>query len=427
MTNPAPADGTRWRGYSHKDLYTMLHDGPGAAASAEPSRRWAEISATLTEIGQDLQKALTLTGTAWQGRAAGAAYDRLSTSVAWATASGTSAAALRTAVEDQAEHIARARADMPAPADVPAQQPDPTVPPAVQVVQTQTDAEPAEAAASSAEERAVEVMTAYETATNGTTTALAKFDVPPEVVPNTRIHQGIGTGLAGIGATVVAGLTGGGSRDKDNDRRNDGRGGGSRGGDGYPGQTNRSSSPYDGPGRRPQMPYSPPGPGRMTGVSSDPFFAMPNSNNSGNDRSNERSPGRTAGVGNPGGGSGGGGVPGAGPKTGLGGMPTPELQQAQQAAAASQAATGAHPAAGTPIAPATGAAGGGAEKMAMRRFGMEAIGSSQWFGDVEEPVPGQSPKRRFDLRESAESSNESVSILDEENQLPPGVIGEGGR
>jgi hypothetical protein len=98
----------------------------------------------------------------------------------------------------------------------------------------------------------------------------------------------------------------------------------------------------------------------------------------------------------------------------------------QQAAAASQAAAGAHPGAGAPMAPTAGPAGGGQEKMAMRRFGMEAIGSSQWFGDNEEPVVGQSPRRRFDLRESADVT-ESVSILDEEHKLPPNVIGDGGR
>ena len=56
---------------------------------------------------------------------------------------------------------------------------------------------------------------------------------------------------------------------------------------------------------------------------------------------------------------------------------------------------------------------------------MEAIGSSQWFGDTEDPVVGESPKRRFDLRASVDTENET--ILDDESNLPPTVIGDGSR
>jgi len=173
----APAgEGARWRGHTHKELYLLLHEGPGAAASAEPSRRWAEISSSLSEIGQDLQKALEQSGAGWAGKAAGRAYDRLSITATWATETSTSAAAMRTAVENQAEHIAKARADMPPPEDVPPAQPDPAVAAAVQIAQTQTDLEAPEATASSAEERAFEVMATYELNTNTNTEALATFE-----------------------------------------------------------------------------------------------------------------------------------------------------------------------------------------------------------------------------------------------------------
>jgi LPXTG-motif cell wall-anchored protein len=418
MTNPAPTDGTRWRGYSHEDLYKMLHDGPGATASAEPSRRWAEIASTLTEISQDLQKALDLTGNGWTGRAAGAAYDRLSTTVAWAGTAGTSASTMRTSVEDQAGHIAKARAEMPQPAGVPAAAPDPTVAPAVQVLQTQTDAEPAEAAASSAEEKAVEVMTAYETNTNATTDALPRFHRPESLLPNTGMHQGQGGGLLGLGLTIASGLVGG--RRHDDDRHHDNRGG--RGNQQH--NTYGQAAEYDEPrrGQRSGLP----GPGRMTGASNDPFVVS-GGGGGGGGRSEENTP-RRGNVVNANPGNSGSHVPGG--KAGLGGTPAHELQQqAQQAAAASQAAAGTHPGAGAPMAPTGGAPMGAQEKLAMRRFGMDAIGSSQWFADNEDPVPGQAPKRRFDLREdSAEDGvTESVSIMDEEHQLPPNVIGEGGR
>jgi hypothetical protein len=412
MPEPTATDGTRWRGFSHKDLYKMLHDGPGATASAEPSRRWAEVASTLTEIGQDLRTALDLTGTGWTGPAAGTAYGRLATTVAWATAAGTSAAGMRTSVEDQAGHIAKARAEMPQPAEVPATAPDPTVAPAVQVLQAQTDAEAAEAAASSAEERAVEVMTAYETSTNATTGALAKFTRPEQLVASTGLHQGHGGGLLGFGLTVVSGLLGGGRRD--DDRRPDNRGGGRGGGGG----THGASAPWDEPRRRPAMPA----PGRMSATTSEPFLTGGPGGVPARQQEDTPRRGKVMGANPSGGGSGsGGGMPGK--SAGLG-MPGGEMQHAQQAAAASQAAAGSH--AGAPIAPAAGAPVGPQEKVAMRRFGMDAIGSSQWFGDTEEPVPGQAPRRRFDLRESEEVT-ESVSILDEEHKLPPNVIGEGGR
>jgi len=413
MTEPTdqPADGARWRGYSHKELYLMLHDGPGAAASAEPSRRWAAISSTLTEIGQDLQKALDATNVAWSGRAAGAAYDRLVTTVGWAAETGESAAVMRTSVEDQGDHIAKARADMPKPEDVPAANPDPTTAAAVQVVQAQTDLEPAEATASSAAERAVEVMAAYEVNTDTTAAALASFVTPKELLPQEDIHHHRGGGLLGILPTVAAGLLG--IQPQDNDRHDNNRGHG-RGWNSP--STSGSSAGWDGPRR--EMGPAASAPGKMSGVAMEPMLSPGVSS-----RSQERSSSaRGSGNGN-GNAPGGGNTPGAGPKSGAAGLPT-TTHELQQAAAASQAAV--NPATtGAPMAPGAGAPiGGSHDKMALRRFGMEAIGSSQWFADGDEPVVGQSSKRRFDLRDTGDVT-ESVSILDEEHKLPPTVIGDG--
>jgi hypothetical protein len=431
--NGDPGEDARWRGYTHKELYQMLHDGPGAAASASPSRRWAEISSTLTEIGQDLKKALEQTNVAWQGRAAGAAYDRLSTTVTWAEDAGAGAGVMRTAVEDQGDHIAKARADMPVPEGVTPVAPDPAVAPAVQVLQTQVDAEPAETAASSAEERAVEVMAAYETNTKATTAALATFDTPQKVLPSTGMHHGNGGGLLGLLPTAAAGLLGGGGPRHDDRPRNDWR---NHNNNWH--STGGSSSHWE----ESRRPAAPPAPGKTMGVSTDPLLGASRSTGGSRERAAGRG-GNAAGGGNNSGNGGGnssgnssGNAPAAGSSSGnsavppkggapnvVGGLPPSELQHA---AAASQAAANAAQHPGAPIAPTTGAVSGGQEKMALRRFGMEAIGSSQWFGDANEPAVGESQKRRFDLRESAEVT-ESVSILDEEHKLPPTVIGEGGR
>jgi hypothetical protein len=62
--------------------------------------------------------------------------------------------------------------------------------------------------------------------------------------------------------------------------------------------------------------------------------------------------------------------------------------------------------------------------MGLRRFGMDAIGSNQWFGEADEAVVGEAPRRRRDFRET-EQVIESVDILGDEHKLPPTVIGDG--
>ncbi|HEV2783095.1 MAG TPA: hypothetical protein VGX25_27250, partial [Actinophytocola sp.] len=71
--------------------------------------------------------------------------------------------------------------------------------------------------------------------------------------------------------------------------------------------------------------------------------------------------------------------------------------------------------------------GSSADRAGLRRFGVETIGSGQWFGDGPEPEVrgGTSPNRgRWSSRED-ERVTEQVSIDGEEHNLPPNVIGEG--
>jgi hypothetical protein len=419
----------------------MLHDGPGATASAEPSRRWEAISTSLGEIGQDLQKALEHSSTAWSGKAAGAAYDRLSLTAAWATDTAEDAAGMRTAVENQAEHIARARADMPVPEDVPAAQPDPTIAPAVQIAKAQTDLEGAEATASSAEERAIEVMAAYELNTNTTTSALSFFDAPERLDHHSQVHQGQTVGTQHTHASGLLGLGGHGHH------------GGGNPWHGGP-TSGQSSSGWSEPGGR--VP-STSGQGSFSGVL-DPWFGGSsggrsersssrggnsflsggsNGNGGGSGMGFGSGSGAGAGAGSgSGSGEGAHGAPAAGPSSAAAGpssgaavpktaatsmgMPQGDLQ----AAAAGHAAA-VHQASATPMAPTAGAAaGGGQDRMAMRRFGMDAIGSNQWFEADESVAVGESPRRRRDFKDS-EQVIESVDILGEEHKLPPTVIGDG--
>lgn len=430
-----PTDGPRWRGHTHKELYLLLHDGPGAAASAEPSRRWEGIATSLGEIGEDLQKALEQSGASWTGTAAGAAYDRLSVTAAWASDTSAEAASMRTLVESQAEHIARARADMPVPEDVPAAQPDPTLAPAVQVVNAQTDLEGAEASASSAEERAFEVMAAYELNTNTTTGGLSTFDQPRDLSHDDNVHEGeqigtqhthassagLGPGGHGGGHGPHGGGPSGPPRDPGFSRASSpsqgvfsgvldtlfGGSGNGRSGD------NRSSSPRGGGF---QM-----GAGGSSGTGGGLGFA---GGSGGSGGPGTGGPGGAGGPGGPAAGpssiSGGSASGAAVPKPGLGAMPQTDL-----GAAAAGHAAAVHSAGAAPVTPAAGVGGGGgADRMAMRRFGMDAIGSNQWFAETDEAVVGERPRRRRDFKEN-EQVIESVDILGQEHKLPPTVIGDG--
>jgi len=423
----------------------MLHDGPGAAASAEPSRRWEAIATSLGEIGEDLQKALEQSSAAWSGKAAGAAYDRLSVTAAWATDTGADAAVMRAAVETQAEHIARARADMPVPEDTQTAQPDPTLAPAVQVAQAQKDLEGAEASSSSAEERAFEVMAAYELNTNTTTGALSTFDAPPVLDHRDHVHDGQVVGTQHTHANGLLGLGGHGHHGG-----NPWHGSGGTSGQSAPGLG-------EGPGRGP----SGGGQGSFSGVL-DPLFggggrSERSSSRGGNSYLSGGSNGYGGGSGSgsgsgmgfgsgSGSGSGSGAGSGAGPnanpaagpssvaggsssgavvpKPGATSMGVP--QGDLQAAAAGHAAAVHQASAATPMAPTAGAGagGGGQDRMAMRRFGMDAIGSNQWFEADEAAAVGESPRRRRDFKDD-EQVIESVDILGEEHKLSPNVIGDG--
>jgi hypothetical protein len=265
-------------------------------------------------------------------------------------------------------------------------------------------------------------MAAYEENTKVTTGAMATFEEPRELLGRHDIHHNRGGGLLGLIPTVASGLLGIGSRhedDRHHDRHHDRRGG-DRPWHGP--STSESSARWESSGGRQGGPPAP-APGRMTGVSMDPLLA-PGVNSGRNQERGSRNGSSAGGGSGSGSGSGAGNSPAPGARTGGGVLPPAELQQA--AAASQAAATAHHPGAGAPIAPAGGPVGGTQDKMAMRRFGMDAIGSSQWFGDTDEPVVGQSPKRRFDLRGTAEQ-DEQQTILDDEHQVPPTVIGEGGR
>ena len=50
----------RWQGYSHQELYTMLHAGPGPAAAGATADRWSTMAGALSDIQQDISAGVTV-------------------------------------------------------------------------------------------------------------------------------------------------------------------------------------------------------------------------------------------------------------------------------------------------------------------------------------------------------------------------------
>jgi hypothetical protein len=172
----------RWRGYSHDELYRKIHAGPGAAASTAAISRWADMSSVLSEVTGDLHGAIETAGATWQGVSADKAWAGLGPLGTWADDARVGADVMRLSAELQAEYVSKARSDMPKPLPVTAERPSSIESGLAHLVGVQTDFERQEAAQSTAEQRAYDVMSTYESSTMDNTSTLGRFTDPPTVV-----------------------------------------------------------------------------------------------------------------------------------------------------------------------------------------------------------------------------------------------------
>jgi hypothetical protein len=171
-------DITRWRGFSHGDLYTLLQNGPGAGASATPAGRWGTVSATLNDIHHDLTQVITQARSMWAGDAANAAFAQLSEIADWAAPAAEAAAHVQSAMDQQAESVGRVRAAMPAPSGKPTPEPDPLLGPVLQVVGLQSDHERIDLATTDDARKAFQAMLTYQNDTTATMDALPESPQP---------------------------------------------------------------------------------------------------------------------------------------------------------------------------------------------------------------------------------------------------------
>ncbi len=207
----------RWQGYSHKELYDRINAGPGASASFASMERWAGVSAALSEINDDLHNGITKSGAQWRGKAAEQAQAGLTPIAAWADSARGGSDVMRYSAELQAGHISKARADMPAPVNVSAEQPGALVTGLTHLFGGQTDHEKQEAAQDAAERRAREVMSTYASSTTSNTSTLGQFSQPPQLqITSSAVTHNSGPAVGTSGAWVVGpqGATGGVSRNR---------------------------------------------------------------------------------------------------------------------------------------------------------------------------------------------------------------------
>jgi hypothetical protein len=175
----------RWQGYSHQELYDQLNSGPGAGAASPAVDTWAGLSKTLEELQQDIGVGVRSSGASWEGIAADSARGALGPLGDWARQASSAADMMRVSTELQAGLLAKARADMPAPVPVTAEQPNGVVTVLQHLIGEQTDHEIQEAAANAAEQKAFQVMAQYESGTSDNTATLGDFGQPPDLVVDT--------------------------------------------------------------------------------------------------------------------------------------------------------------------------------------------------------------------------------------------------
>ncbi len=176
----------RWQGYSHEQLYEMLHSGPGGSAAGPVADRWSAMSGALADIQQEINAGVTGSGATWVGSAGDAARGVLGPLGEWAQQAASAADVMRISTDLQADLLGKARAAMPVPMPAP-------VPPSplARLFGAQVDYETAELVQQIGQEQAYQVMAEYEAATDDNTSTLGDFGEPPQLVVDASPITGV--------------------------------------------------------------------------------------------------------------------------------------------------------------------------------------------------------------------------------------------
>jgi hypothetical protein len=173
---------------AHETIYSHITGGPGSAELADASQGWQNVAARLQELQDCVDQAVREIGAAQQGAAADAATHATMALTPWLGDGVTAAHQMAVRISEQAASFAHTRDNMPPPQTVPevSFNQDPGTWMADHAVEwlpgIQTEHEGALVAAQQAEQRAQELMSAYQGTSNENLTIHLQFAAAPTVV-----------------------------------------------------------------------------------------------------------------------------------------------------------------------------------------------------------------------------------------------------
>jgi hypothetical protein len=194
---------------SHETIYQHITGGPGIADLMDASRGWQSLAAKLQELHGVVEQAIRGIGAAQQGAAADAATDATMALMPWLGGSVTAANSMAAQISHQAGSFGHVRENMPEPLKVPevSFSQDPATWMGDHAVEwlpgIQTGHEQAQVAAQQAEQRARELMGAYQGSSNDNLAAGQHFAAAPSVVADVSDPSSIGG--SGIGGASGSG------------------------------------------------------------------------------------------------------------------------------------------------------------------------------------------------------------------------------
>ena len=195
---------------SHETIYQQITGGPGGIDLTEASRGWQSVTAKLQQLQGDVEQAVRRIGAAQQGAAADAATHATMALVPWLEDSVAAAKGIAERISQQVGSFGHTRDNMPPPVTVPevSFSQDPATWMGQHAMEwlpgIQTAHERAQVQAQQAEQRAQELMGAYQVSTNDNLAIPQQFTAAPVVVADVADPAlggaGVGGGSAGGGA-----------------------------------------------------------------------------------------------------------------------------------------------------------------------------------------------------------------------------------
>jgi PPE family len=196
---------------SHETIYQHITGGPGSADLMDASQGWRSVAAKLQDLHGVVEQAIRGLSATQRGAAADAATHATMALMPWLDSSVTGANAMADRIAQQASCFAHTRDNMPTPAKVPevSFSQDPVTWMADHAVEwlpgIQTQHERDQVAAQQAEQRARELMSAYQVSSNDNLAVSHEFTAAPAVVAEVSDpSSGSGAGAGGTSAYRTA-------------------------------------------------------------------------------------------------------------------------------------------------------------------------------------------------------------------------------